>query len=418
MLYSVTRPGLIAVLLAGTLCPALPVVAQPEELPATVTSRGRPDLDPSGVPLGGFTLFPELAVEYRDDDNVYATNENAVSDNSWVFRPALTLRSDWNRNSLSIGANAALNRYDLLTAEDHDDSEVFTRGRWDTANNGSFTADLTRSVNHEGRESADDARGFERTRFTTDATTLGYAVAPGRMLFEIEFDTATLDFDDVLGPNGPVNNDDRDRDRTSSRLRVGYQVFDGYALFFEARDSETDYDDRFDDNGFERSSQGNEYVIGAALNVTEIMFGSAFYGRKSQTYDDPRFAKIGGPAFGLDVGWNITELTTLTFSGREQVAATTIVGAAGIDETRIGLRADHELLRNLILSIDWMTGSDEFKGIPRQDDYRASSFGARYLMNRRLQIEFEYTSRDRDTNAAADLNFSKRTITIQFKGQI
>lgn len=418
MLRSEMKKAIVAVLLAGMWCIALPVAAQPVPPPETVTNRGRPDLDPLGVRLGGFRLFPEFALEYLNDDNVFATNENTVSDNAYVLRPGVTLRSDWTRNSLVLGANAALNRYEQWSTEDHDDSELFAVGRWDTANDGAFSADVTRSVDHEGRESADDARGLERTRYTTDSLVLEYQVRPGRMLFEVELDMAELDFDDVLGVDGPINNDHRDRDRVSSRLRVGYELFGGYALFVEAQNNATDYKSRFDNNGFERSSTGDEFVVGAAMNVTEVVFGSAYYGRKSQTYDDPRFAKIGGPAFGIDIGWNITALTTLTFSGSQQVAPTTIVGAAGIDETRLGLRADHELLRNLLLSIDWGTGTDDFKGIARRDDLRATTFGARYLMNRKLEVAFEYSSRDRDSTATEDLNFSKRIISIQFKGQI
>lgn len=418
MLHADMKTGFIALLLLSMLSLAVPAAAQPVPIPETVANRGRPNLDPLGVRLGSFTLFPEFGLRYMNDDNVYASNENTLSDNAYTLSPGITLRSDWNRNSLIVGANAALSRYEELKFEDHDDSEVFVRGRWDTANNGAFTGEISSSIDHEGRDSADAAQGFDRTRFATDRTTLDYQVRPGKMLFEAEIDMARLDFDDVMGLDGPISNDDRDRDTASARLRVGYEVFNGYALFVEGRSNTVEYDSRFDRNGFERSAEGDEFVFGAAMNVTEILFGNVFYGRKSQTYDDERFAKIRGPAFGVDVGWNITQLTTLTFSGRRQVSPTTIIGASGVDETRYGLRADHELLRNLILTVDWGDRTDDFKGIERRDQNRTSTFAARYLMHRKLELEFQYTSRDRDSNAAAILNFSKRIISIQIKGQI
>jgi hypothetical protein len=397
---------------------AQPVLAQPAPTPETVISRAREDLDPLGARVGAFQIFPELALEYRKDSNVFATRRFAIDDTALVLKPGITMRSDWTRNSLVAGFNAALTNYDNLSTEDHNDSDAFLQGRWDTANGGFFSGDLDRSVDHEGRESADDARGLERARFATDDLTLGYRVTPGKALFQYEVDIRKIDYDDVPGPNGPINNDDRDREAFGQRLRIGYEVFDGYSLFFQAIDESTDYASRLDDNGFERSSDGRELVVGAALNLTDVIFGNVFYGRKSHRFDDARFAKIGGSAFGLDLSWNITPLTTISFEGRQEVVPTTILGASGVDERSLGIRADHELLRNLILSLDWRTETGDFKGVPRQDKNEVASFGARYLMNRRFEIEFDYTRRNRRSDIEPDLTFSKNIVSLQFKGQL
>lgn len=413
-----SKRRLASVLWLGMLCMHGLAVAQGLPQGDTVANRPRDSLDPLGIRLGAFGFFPRLGLQHVSDSNVFATRENTIADDALVLRPSLTLRSDWSRNSLVVDANAALNRFSDLETEDHDNSSILAAGRWDTANNGFFYADVDHSVNHEGRESADDARGLSRARFESDGLTLGYRVAPGRMLVQFDIDALTLDYDDVPGTAGTINHDDRDRDQLVRRVRVGYELSEGYSVFVQAMDRTTDYEFLFDDNGFERSSNGSELLVGAAMNVTDVVFGDVFVGEKSQDFDDPRFTSIGGRAYGIDVAWNITRLTTLNFQGRQEVTPTTIIDAAGIDSKRLGFRADHELLRNLILSLEWSKETQDFNGIDRRDENSLTSLGARYLMNRRLEIQADYESRDRNSTAAADLEFSKRVIRIQVLGQL
>ncbi|MDH3434387.1 MAG: outer membrane beta-barrel protein, partial [Gammaproteobacteria bacterium] len=79
------------------------------------------------------------------------------------------------------------------------------------------------------------------------------------------------------------------------------------------------------------------------------------------------------------------------------VEATTIVDAAGIQATKFRLGVQHELLRNLIISLAWTTGQEDYRGIDRKDDNDMTAFESRYLMNRRVELVLGYTHRRRDT---------------------
>ena len=403
----------IAIALGGSLAHA-----QPADELATVATRQRESLDPLGIRTGSFRIFPELGLEHAKDSNVFATRDARASDTVLVLTPAVTFRSDWSRNSFDFGVSAAINDYSDFDTEDHDDRSAFVRGRWETANDGFFYGNYDSSVDHEGRESVDDARGLERTQIDTDEVSIGYRVEPGRMLFQVEIESRDSDFHDVAGIGGVVNNDDRDRTGKSTRLRGGYRVSDGYAVFLQRSDRSIDYDSVVDDNGFNRNAEGDETVVGAELDLTDVIFGDVYFGRKSYSYDDARFSDIKGNAFGIGIDWNVTRLTTFRFDGHQEVTPTTVIGAAGIDETEFMLGADHELLRNLILSLEWSRREDDFKGIERKDENHSITFGARYLMNRRFEIEFEYVSHDRDSTTAANREYSRNLVGIRFTGQL
>lgn len=415
---SSTSPALLVLSAVCALFEMQIANSQPVDELETVATRERESLDPLGIGSGSLRIFPELGLEHVRDDNVFATPDNVVADSVVVLSPAVTLRSDWTRNSFELGVSAAINDYSDLDTEDHDDRRTYIRGRWETANQGYFYGNLDKSVEHEGRESVNDSRGLERTRVDRDEFTLGYRVLPGRMLLQAELESRDSDFHDVPGVGGVINNDDRDRSRRTARLRGGYRISDGYAVFLQLKDQTIDYDSELDDNGFDRNAEGTEAVFGAELNITDVILGDVYYGRKSYSYDDPRFSDIGGNSFGIGVEWNLTGLTTVRFDGGQAVTPTTVIGASGIDETRFSIGADHELLRNLILSLDWNTQDDDFKGIDRKDENRSVAFGVRYLMNRRFEVELEYVNRDRKSTTSQNREFSRNLIGIRFTGQL
>jgi hypothetical protein len=376
-----------------------PVWSQDIARNETVANRARPELDPSGVPIGAFRLFPQLAITYERNSNIFADGLTELSDVIYVVSPEFELRSDWNNHAVDLGASADISRFSDFEGEDHSDLDVWASGRLDISRSAFLAGSVAHSTRHEGRDSADDVRGEKRTRFDIDSIAVSYQLRPGlrkfRALFEAEF--ANLDFDDVLDAEITINNDDRDRKQVHGTMRIGYDALPTNSFFFQASVESTEYDSQFDDDGFERSSDGYELAIGSTLDYSGVTFGDVFLGYRSRRYDDQRYEKIDGLSFGAEVAWNLSGLTTITVSGSRTVESTTIVDAAGIQATKFRLGVQHELLRNLILSLAWTTGQDDYRGIDRKDDNDTTAIGARYLMNRRVELVLGYTHRRRDT---------------------
>ena len=225
----------------------------------------------------------------------------------------------------------------------------------------------------------------------------------------------TLSFDPTPESGGFVDNSDRDRDYLELNLRAGFRVHPALDVFVEGRRFDTEYDRAIDDDGFARSSEGIEAVAGAELNVTGKLLGEFYVGRREWEYDDPRFGTTDGPTFGMDLTWNATGLTTVSLTGARRVGVTTVPGATDVDVTDIGFGVDHELRRNLILSLRVSSGSETFEGVNRKDDLTRSNFVVRYLMNRRLHVSLGYRLEDR-TSSGADRGreFEVRRVFLGF----
>lgn len=421
-------PQIFGAMTHGVRCVALSVLlvsqvpAQDIDRYETVQNRSRPELDALGMRLGALKLFPAVELEYRDVDNIFADDTNEQDDTIVLVNPQVRLQSGWSRHQLRLGADLLVARYSDFDNEDYDDLRVWGDGRLDLGN-GRITLIARHADLHQDRSSPDDERSIEPVEFSADSVELTYRFEAGANFAEAGIEADLLDFEDAMRFGGGVDeNDDRDRDRLELKLRVGRKLSEEYSGFVEVQTEEIEYDQEFDEDGFQRSSDTYELFAGTSVDLSGRVFGEVYVGYRDRDYDDPRFENADGVAFGADVTWNLTGLTTLNFSGSSEIDSTTIVGASGIEVTRLGLTVDHELLRNLIISLTAAATSEDFEGLDRDDDIQRYAAQARYMMNRNLYVTAGVEHRKRDTsglNSSPDQDeYTINKLFIQVRGQL
>jgi hypothetical protein len=409
--------GVIALLL-GCACSTL-VTAQELRRGETVTERARPNLDARGVQIGVFQLFPAVGIDFLYDDNIFADNNIEFDDQITVITPELIFAADWSRAQLELGTDFAIGRYADFDTEDYEDWRVW--GDLDVdLGRGQLAAEVRHNDFHEQRTSADDSRGIRPTQYTSDFLQLGYRNRIGHLGIRAELSRRALNFDDTTTLDGPESNRDRDRERDELRIRMGYSRAQKFQPFVETGFTEINFDQKFDNDGFQRSSNGYDIVGGTEIDISGTTFGEIFIGYIQRDFDDERYLRVDGPIFGGEFTWNISGLTTLQLSASRLINTTTIVGAAGITNTGFGLELDHELLRDLILSFDLSVNNEDFEGIDRSDDIFGMGLEGVYLMNRYLQFRFgiNYLNRDTSPVDSGGREFDKKRIFFGIQGQI
>jgi hypothetical protein len=395
-----------------------------QELPprSTVAERERPEVDGVEHRLGAFDLATTLAFGNERDDNVFAERTAERADHALWLEPAFRLESDWSRHALSVAGDMRTVNYDTYSTEDHDDNGLRAAARLDVRERSSVSLSLSDTKSHEGRESPDGRGGDRRTPLNTDITRLTYTSQRTRLRLDLETQWTHIDFDDTFRSRDSaiINNDDRDRRERSARARVGYEMAASYGLFVQAATNDRSYDQLRDDAGFNRNSNGWDLVLGVALDRSGIVFGDLFAGYRRQDFDDSRFETVKGPTFGADVTWNLTDLTTITAIGERALEDTTIVRAAGIESTRFRLTADHELRRNVIVSMTVASEEEDFQGVDQTDDIRSVGLSVRYLPNRRLHVIGGFRSERRSSAPTVPSAFvySKDVYFVQLQGHL
>jgi len=388
----------------------------------TVFDRDREELEPLGIRLGTFVAFPFVNVRGVYDDNIFATDGNEIDDYITHVEPGVRVVSDWNNHQVQFQANADIARYADNDREDYEDFTVRASGRLDVLRSTALRGTLIHRSLHEDRSSPDDVSGVEPTEYTIQTARVSGRHQLNRVNFELGASIDQYDFDDVSTSTGAtINNDDRDRDTVSTSFKVGYELVPEYEAFLRGTYFVTDYDANLDDAGINRDSDGYEVVAGVELDFGGLTFGDFFAGYRVQEYDSAALRKSSGPVVGADVTWNATPLTTLIGTVSREIRESTQQDANGNTAsgrffTTLGLSAQHELLRNVLLGLDASVSEDEFEGINRTDDIYRIGLSATYLVHRAVQLSGGYNYLVRDSNLGGN-DFTSNSLFVQVRLQ-
>lgn len=369
-------------LFAAWLIAFAPVHALAQQQPddsISVRDRSRPEYDPQGVRFGGFNLHGSLDLGATSSDNIFA--EETGEDDDTIFTAGLhgRLESGWSRHELVADAGAVTTSYSDFSSEDHDTSYAGIRGRLDVGSRSSISGRARIAHEIEPRTDPDaPAQGIPLVEYDRSELAVGAAHTFNRFQVSAELAQAENDYEGAQSY--------RDFDETRLTGRLEGEVSPRIGVFLQATGDERDYD-----NTPGLNSEGATYLIGAALNLTDLMQGEVAVGHFERDYDSPLLGSTDGLAISADLEWYITRLTTITFDAHRN--AEDVVGASTIFpyvETQWGARVDHELLRNVILSAAAEFGRREYDVVDRDDDYFRATLGADYLLNRRVAITARY----------------------------
>lgn len=399
-----------------TLAQAADTVLMPGE---SVADRPRPKLDPTGMPAGAFRLFPTIEVSAKRESNIFADRTDEVDDTIVSLEPALRLESDWVRHSFTAGVSSHIGRYRDNGQENFSDAAFSADLGLDLSRYSALLLATQYELDHEERYSPDDVFGIEPTEFDVIRYSAAYARRAGKVSLYGGLRQTKLDYDDVLGTAGVLNNDDRDRTETRYTMRAGYQVQPDVDVLIRIDAGANDYDGQFDAGEANRSADSRTAALGIRGALTGALYAEIFAGYIDYDYDDVAFTSIDSSWYEARVVWNPSGLTSVTLDGARGIEETTLDGASGYMATRLALTVDHELLRNLLLHAEARLQRDSYSGIDREDDNTWLLFGIRYLANRNIRLELDFRQRQRDSAVAAGSpdDFTNRSFMFSIRFQ-
>jgi hypothetical protein len=400
------------------LAPKLPEVAPHGE---TVATRARPELDPLGIRAGTFLIYPKLGIDETYNDNVFATRSGEKDDFITDIKPELSVESNWANHAVNLRTGADAGFYSQFSRLDYTDYFVSGDGRLDVTRDAALFAGGGYAREHEEPGEPDapsDAK--QPTEYDLINGFGRYVQKFGRFRGIGEATILRLDYDKTNTVAGPSDsNTGRDRNTYAGGMQLGYEIVPSYEAFVRAEGNERRYDQRVT-GGVERNSQGYNAVAGVSLDLGGVVFGDVYAGYLQQFYEDSTFNTLSAPTAGLSLTWNVTTLTTINARAARVVQETTQGGASGILRTTGGLTADHELLRNLILTAGLTVTNDDYQDIKRNDYYYITGVGARYLMNRNIyaNIGYQFVRHTTDGRDTTDNSYYQNLVRIGLEAQL
>jgi hypothetical protein len=374
--------------------------------------------DPLGIRAGAFTIYPSTDASISYDDNIYATKDNTDSDFVAIIGPSVEVQSDFSRHAVGFNVFSRVGRYFQETKENYWDFGVEGTGRLDITRDNNLQGGFTVARLHDARDDPEDdatlAESVRPVRYTNYAANLAYNHLFNRVTFRL---TGLFDRNDYRQGAGTANQNDRDRNIYTGLMRFGYNVSPFINTFVEGLYYVQRRDTHRDTDGFERDSNGWGARTGVDVNFTDLLFGEAFVGYITEYFDDSAFDTESGVNYGANLTWLPTLLTTVTLTGGSEFVPTTNEDASSNFQTSVGLRVDHELLRNVLIGAEGGYVRDDFENTSQTDNRFDAGADITYLINRHFSVgaAYEFTSRNSDDEES---EFDRNLFTLRLRAQL
>ena len=372
----------------------------------SVLARDRPEYDASGIPVGGFIIFPKLVASTEFNSNALASDTGAQSD--WTFRldPSLLIQSNWNRHELEVGGDVQATQNARFSSNNELAWRFHADGRLDIHGN-SYVAALV-DVRKLYIERSD-------TDFPQNATGPTAYYSYGALLKGVyEYDrvrlTGTLaayylDYGVTPGLNGtPVDQNYRDNTFLTADGRAEYGFTPEVAGFAELSESAVQYRAPAGPFGPNPNANETDFLVGANFDIAHLARGEAAIGVLDRSYGPRQYKGNVGLAANGKVEYFPMDRLTLTASARRALVET-IYGfgtkiSPGYIDTGGRFEADYELKYNLILTGRIDQSVENYQEVDRNDVVGLYSIGGTYLINRNLGFNLSYRRYDRASSGA------------------
>jgi hypothetical protein len=343
--------------------------------------------------------------------------------------PAIDVTSNWNNNAFGFHAEGDIRKHMEFVHDDTDDAIVQANGRLDIFHDQTLSLQAGYQSLHEDRSSPDAIAQAQQagvgplaltpTPFSVLNGQFDYVYSPSRTGFELIGTVNQYAFSNVPTQNGGlVINSDQNRVEYALTPRVSYTFNPNFKLFVQATGDIRSYDTERDasPDHFKRSSTGYGMAVGSVFDIDRVLTGQFYIGYTSQDYDDPRLHPIDGVAFGASVLWNVTELTSLKLAATRSTQETILPGASGLFDTTVELSVEHEILRNVLISLGVTLDDGDYRGIHQTDDTYGINAAVRWKINRYLTAGAGVIYTKRSSNVGID-RFDRNQVMIDLKGQ-
>lgn len=371
----------------------------------------------TGVKWGSFVIRPSIEqglTATTNGDSSSAGTSALLSETALRF----TAVSDWRENSATIDGYG-LFRETVSGYRVHD-----AQGRIEGQLNVDLDNEL-RAIAKLGYEAVPETASSPNAiagvstqplRQTIDGS-LGVEKTVGKMQYTLT-GAVSHDFygDAELSDGTTLSQKDQDNTLYTATLRTGYEISPALTPFTEIEVGRRAYDQRIDNEGFERSSTRLGARAGLQLDMGEKLSGEFSAGWLREAIDDESLEAISGATVNADLKWSPERGTTIGLTGKTTVETTTTAGESGDILYSGRLTAERQIRANLTanaaLGLDWR----DYVGIDGHDRILSAETGLTWWLNRYAGL----TSRVRTEKLTSNLpgrDYTANSIYLGLKVQ-
>ncbi len=363
-----------------------------------VRDRQRPDYDALGIRVGQFIAYPELDLGSSYESNIYGDPRNPKGDALFEITPSVRVESDWANHALGVHATGTIDRYADTPSQNSEDFDVGADGRLDIDRTANLTGAFDYGRVTESQIDSDFGAALRKPiEYNLARFQVGALKKFNRLTLNGTFVRAHYQYDNSSG-GGVISVRQLNRNVSVATGRASYEVSPDTSVFVQGAYNLRTYRLKPPETPLNRDSQGYDATLGVQFMLTNLIQAELAGGYMAQYFKDGPRSSVQRPSVRGRIEWFPTALTTVTANVDRKVEDSDTVTAQAYIDFGGGLQIDHELRRNIILTVLGQYDNDSYIGIDRTDQVKVGRAYVTYQMNREVGLELGYTRTGRSSS--------------------
>ena len=368
-----------------------------------IIDRNFKKLEPKGVHVGKFLLYPSLQSDVQYTNNVLQTNAQKESDKIFVLTPEVTGSADFGAHTISIDARGEQYLYEQYDSQNRLNYNAELGANMAISTAARLDVKLIAAQDHNRRleesnaviEPADPVQ-YNRTGFLTELI-----LKPSNMEWRLGAAVNQLQYKNTrrLSDNALLVQNDRDRLSYGATVDVTFDAGLRFKPALGISYTQFDFDRRNFVNGAGYSGVNQNRQRYAALAGIEMVpvgkwRGQAKIGVGYEVAKDKALDNQATNLVDIDLTYLYTPLTNFNFEF-ERFFEDDTNATQGVIQTRLAASVLHELTRQWLLSAGISQEWRDFQN-GNNDKTLGGFVGAEYKINRKFSLggAIEYTDRE------------------------
>lgn len=370
----------------------------------SVMQRQRPDYDPLGIRRGSVLIYPRIDLGLGGSDNVFLSSSDKRADGYAAFSPSVRAETDWSRHEVSLTAGGRFRRYFDNPRRNIDEWNVGGLGRLDLGSTFAVTAQGQAARTQEDPfNGATDANVAALSRYRRNLAGIKGEYRQGHVRAMLSYDFQNFNFAPIaLGNGTSISQANRDRSLNRVAGQLEYAFSPSLATYGQLSYIKTDYSTPISPGVPNRDSDGYRAIVGFSLDVSGFYRGVVGIGYTRRDFISPLYKDVGGLSAEAQLEYFPSDLTTFTLNMRRTIEDSNIGILSAYFDNRVSLKVDHELRRNVIVSLGGEYAKQDYIGVSTLDDIWRVRGGARYLVSRMVSIQGDLSYGNRRRSGVAN----------------
>jgi hypothetical protein len=357
--------------------------------------------DPIGIKRGSWIIFPEVEFGLGATTNI-RRSPNKEASGMFDVRPTVRAVTNWAKHAVELKATGFASAFPGFASENDKAYALEARARIDFSTRTNVETLVSHQLDQESRQSRDaldSARGRADFATTRAAAALNHRF--NRLSVQLRGSVTDVNYEPVTTVSGGnVSNNQRDVREYGSGVRATYEFKPTLFAFTDVALNDRQYKSAPADN-ISRDSSGLRVLAGLSFGSGRIWRGEVALGYGTQRPDDNRLTATSGLILDANLGWRISELSSLLFTARTDFNDSTTVGQSGSRAQTFGLEARHAFRRHLIGIASLRTTGTDYGGVSLDERETTAELGFDYFLNRTTTLTGRLTHVDFNTSTAS-----------------